>query len=259
MILQRHLPYDPAERPRLPGIQPLSEPWIVTDDAFAEQMAERARLIETDRDAVLAERPGARPAVLEALEAIVAALPDGYKVAADHVVRPDDNAVALDRDDPLATLGRLVQEDVCVLERGEDAAEHVLTAAMLCFPARWRLSEKIGHPLTTIHDPVPDYDGNIARRVQRLFDGIGVGRPLWRCNELWTADPTLYQPDPPATRPKWSREAPDYLRTERQCLVRLPQTRAVVFTIHTYMLERADVPGVRERPEEAPAGTLRPD
>jgi hypothetical protein len=33
-----------------------------------------------------------------------------------------------------------------------------------------------------------------------------------------------------------------YLRSERQCLLRLPETRAVVFTIHTYVLLRSDLP-----------------
>uniref|UniRef100_UPI002E26F16C heme-dependent oxidative N-demethylase subunit alpha family protein n=1 Tax=Mesobaculum littorinae TaxID=2486419 RepID=UPI002E26F16C len=33
-------------------------------------------------------------------------------------------------------------------------------------------------------------------------------------------------------------EAP-YLRSERQGLLRLPESRAVVFTIHTYMVRRA--------------------
>ena len=35
-------------------------------------------------------------------------------------------------------------------------------------------------------------------------------------------------------------EAP-FLRSERQCILRLPQSGAVVFSIHTYVLARADV------------------
>ena len=64
--------------------------------------------------------------------------------------------VAIDRGDPMGTLGHLVQEDLCLMEkRGE---EHVLTAAVLCFPASWRLADKIGRPLEAIHVPVPEYD-----------------------------------------------------------------------------------------------------
>ena len=248
MILHRSIPYDPSARPRLPGIAPLDpEKWIVADDAFAAQMAERERLLRTSRDAVIGEISTARPAVDEALDTILEALPAGFRRKDGTVTRPDGVAVVLDRSDPLATLGRLVQEDVCILEKPDDAREHVLSAAVLCFPARWRLADKIGRPLIAIHEPVPDYDDRIAPKVQRLFDGIGVGRPLWRCNELWTADPTLFLPEPPTTRPKWADE-PLYLRSERQCLVRLPRTRAVVFTIHTWIVERDDAPCLKSPP-----------
>ncbi|ETX14691.1 hypothetical protein OCH239_22060 [Roseivivax halodurans JCM 10272] len=245
MILQRSIPYDPSARPRLPGIAPLDpDAWIMTDDAFAAQMAERERLLHNVPEAVLGEIEGAKPAVAEALGVILDALPQGYIRSAGVVTRPDGVSVTLDADNPLVTVGRLVQEDVCILTKPEDGEEHVLAAAVLCFPARWRLAEKLGRPLISIHEPVPDYDDRIAPRVQRLFDGIGVGRPLWRCNELWTSNPTLHRPDPPTSRPKWN-EDPLYLRSERQCLVRLPQTRAIVFTIHTWMLAAADAPCVK--------------
>jgi hypothetical protein len=129
----------------------------------------------------------------------------------------------------------LVQEDICILQkRGE---EHVLTGAILCFPASWRLSEKFMRPLIDIHLPVDRYDENVARRVQRLFDGIQPGRPLWRYNALWYEDAELYQPRS-AQEPRHIKDpgtAP-YLRSERQTLLRLPQTQAVIFSIHTYVL-----------------------
>ena len=118
------------------------------------------------------------------------------------VRRPDGVTVAIDRADPLGTLGHLVQEDLCLMEKRNEA--HVLTAAVLCFPASWRLAEKIGRPLEAIHAPVPEYDPKLARRVQRLFDGVQPGRPLWRVNALRYADPALHQPRarvPRARRP----------------------------------------------------------
>ena len=106
----------------------------------------------------------------------------GYVISAKEVRRPDGVRVPLDRADPMATLGHLVQEDLCLMEkRGQ---QHVLTAAVLCFPASWRLADKIGRPLTAIHAPVAEYDDALARRVQRLFDGVQPGRPLWRFNAL---------------------------------------------------------------------------
>ena len=116
--------------------------------------------------------------------------------------------------------------------------EHVLTGAVLCFPASWKLSEKVGRPLTAIHDPVDEYDAGLAARVQRLFDGVQEGRPLWRMNQLWYADPELHQPRS-VTAPRAIEDGPEgaaYYRSERQCILRLPQTQAVVFSIHTMVL-----------------------
>ena len=124
MILQRSIPFDPSARPRLPGIAPLDPgAWILADDAFAAQMAERERLLAESRDAVIGETESARPAVHEALDAILEALPAGFRREGGTVTRPDGVAVALDRSDPLATLGRLVQEDVCILEKPEGQEE----------------------------------------------------------------------------------------------------------------------------------------
>lgn len=242
-ILQTQLGYDPTAPRPLPGIAPLDPAdWIIVDDAHAAQMAERARLLNTRRDRVLAMDDAARPAALELLDAVVAVLshrPD-HAVSGGHLRRPDGGIVDLDRDDPMGTLGHLVQQDLCLMERRGD--EHVLTAAVLCFPASWTLDEKFLRPLTGIHVPVHSYDDSMARRVQRLFDGVQVGRPLWRFNALWYADPTLHQPRREADRrPERGAEEAQYLRTERQSLVRLPQTGAVVFGIHTSVLERAVV------------------
>ena len=154
-------------------------------------------------------------------------------MATGRVQRPDGAEVALDPVRPLATLGRLVQEDLCVMERAGE--EHILTGACLCFPASWSLSEKIGRPLTGIHTPVASYDGDIARRVQRMFDAIRVEQPLWRMNALVYVDPSLHQPRREAD-PRTDRRGGVYLRAERQCFVKLPQTRAVVFSIHTYVV-----------------------
>lgn len=243
MILQQHIPYDATEARRLPGVQPLADrPWLIADDAFGAQMAERDRLLAERPREVIDADPGARPAIEELFETVLANLPEGFACDKESVRRPDGVTVPLDRNDPMGSLGRLVQEDLCVMEK-RGGEEHVLTAAVLCFPARWRLSDKMMRPLTAIHAPVEPYDDALARRVQRLFDGLQTGRPIWRYNELWTADPRLFQPDPPARLPKWANEEPEYLRSERQVLMRLPETRAVVFSIHTYMLARADVPG----------------
>lgn len=232
-ILQQEIPYNPLIQRPLPGIQPASmETWLHQDDAFAEQMQRRESLLSERRSEVLALDPQAMAPAQELLDMVLAQV---YPAASNVVVRPDGVQVAIDRTQPLDTLCRLVQEDFCILQKMED--EHVLTGAILCFPASWRLSEKFMRPLLDIHIPVASYDANVARRVQRLFDGIQTGRPLWRFNALWYEDAELHQPRS-ANEPREIRDRgrAQYMRSERQTLLRLPETRAVVFSIHTYVL-----------------------
>ncbi|APG47318.1 heme-dependent oxidative N-demethylase family protein [Phaeobacter porticola] len=240
-ILQTRLSYNPLEERKLPGIQPLgAEDWLYTDDAFATQMAERDRLLTHHRAKVLQCSVAAMPAACELLEAVLAQLYPNCGQA--RVRRADGAEVTLDWQDPLGTLGRITQQDFCILEKPEEAVEHVLTGAVLCFPANWTLAQKFQRPLIAIHDPVDSYDADIAARVQRLFDGVQVGRPMWRFNALWYADATLHQPRrATGDRPRPEAAQAGFLRSERQTILRLPRSRAVIFSIHTSVLRRADV------------------
>jgi dimethylamine monooxygenase subunit A len=247
-ILQSHLPFLPWMDPRiarLPGVVPIAagEDWLTVDDAFAGQMAERDRLIADHPDRVVALMPDANAAATELYGAVldkIGTVP-GYRVSSGQIVRPDGVTVDLDPGQPMKTMGRLVQEDLCLMEPGADG--HILTAAALCFPASWTLAQKIGRSLLGIHLPVPLYSDDIGRRVQRMFDAIRPDQPLWRMNYLTYDDATLHQP----RREGESRTQPQghfFVRCERQCFVRLPQTRAVLFSIHTYVVRAETLTGV---------------
>lgn len=243
-ILQDRLPHlpwiDPRTR-RLPGILPVEgRDWLRVDEAYAPQMALRDRLIAAQAPVVHALLPDARPAADELYAAVLQWLraTPGFSLTGSAVRRPDGMTVPLDRDKPLLTLGRLVQEDLCLMERRGD--EYALTGGILCFPASWSLAQKLGRPMTGIHDPVPVYDADIAKRVARLFDAIRPEQPLWRMNYLTYDDFVLHQP----RREGEKRPHPTdhvFIRCERQCLLRLPITKAVVFTIHTYVVDAATV------------------
>ncbi len=241
-ILQTTIPYDPLTPKALPGIAPLDpRDWILIDDAYAKQMAYRRHLIARKASLVTQTSeiamPEAREILAHTLE-ILSARAD-FQVTNSQVICPDGHVVDLDHDAPLATLGQITQEDICLLQK--QGNEHVLTGAVLCFPASWTLSEKINRPLIGIHVPVPAYDADIAKRVQRLFDGVRVGRPLWRKNALWYDDPELFTPRPEAApREPVLPTTGAYLRSERQAIMRLPESNAVVFSIHTFLLRRND-------------------
>ena len=244
-VLQKSLPHAPWMRPatwRLPGVQPLGEAsWLCTDDAFTDQMALRDRLIANKQGDVYRCLPEATAAAGECLDHVLATLKENpeYHIDATQVTRPDGVTVTLQRADPLLTIGRLIQEDICLMLPG--AQEHVLGGAILCFPASWTLSQKIGRPLMRIHKPVSKYTDDVGRRVQRLFDAVRVETPMWRANAHLHDSPDLFAPrlEDPEHAPRSA--APPYLRSERQTLKRLPESNAVVFAIHTWMVAIDDL------------------
>ena len=237
MILQKQIPYD-TTYPNLPGTRPISpDEWIICDDAFSQQMALRDKLIETKKDKVLAISDEAQEAAVELLEMTldfcVSKL--GYKKNVNKIIRPDKVSVEIDLNDPMTVLGRLVQNDFCILQKKDN--EHVLTAAALCFPASWSLEEKFLKPLIDIHIPVKAYDDNIAKRVQRLFDGLQINRPVWRFKALYYEDPNLFQPrsvNQPRRKPAPNKVK--YFRSERQTIIKLPESGAIIFGIHTFVV-----------------------
>jgi hypothetical protein len=261
-IFQMRLPVAPwmAEHTlRLPGTTPIDPAdWLQRDEVFAAQMAYRDALIAERPGEVHALLPGAEPAAAELLATVLGHLDGvpGYDRTADAVRRPDAALVPLDGP-PLVAAGRLVQEDLCLLEKADGEAEHRLTGAILCFPSNWTLAQKLGHGLARIHLPVEPYDDGIARRVQRMFDLIRPEAPVMRANLLVYGAHDLHNP-----RPEFDRHRPEpgggrFVRVERQVMLRLPVTRAVVFSIHTYMVEpSALTPEQRARLGEARPGAF---
>ncbi len=240
LIVNQSLPFDVSKPRPLPGIAPLEmADWLQVDETYEQQISLRRQLIKERPKEVLAQSPDAVAAVQELLEVVLQNLPLEFSKTSHHVTDPTGVSTSMSQGSALETIGNLVQEDFCILQEG--VTEHMLTAAVLCFPASWMLSEKFNRPLTHIHGSVADYDPNIAKRVQRLFDGVRPEKPLWRWNALWNDDPDLFQPravsDP---RPPANPDTAPYLRCERQCILRLPKTKAVVFSIHSFVLKRED-------------------
>lgn len=247
-------PYAPFMEPRTarpPGLSPLDPAeWVARDPDYAAQMAERDRLLAADPDAVMASLPEAAAALAEFRAALLNHLSarPGWRVEARTATRPDGRAVSLSLD-TLRLAGRLCQEDFLLLAPGEP--EHRLVAGVLCFPSRWTLAEKMGRDLTPIHGPVPGYAEGLAARVNRVFAALAPERPLMRVNWLVHATDRLDLPQREGAKsPPGDPSRGWHLRTERQTLLRLPQTGAVAFGIKTTVtpveaLTRAQRAGLR--------------
>lgn len=234
IICQRFLPIKPwmhVQTRKLPGIQPakLGE-WLLIDDVYAAQMAYRDDLLNHKRKAVFLAKKESLPAQQELLALLITELNSDYIIRDDAIGRPDGKLVNF-TDEPIVTAAKLVQEDLLIIESG------ILTAAVLCFPASWTLSEKFGRGMIGIHDVVPEYDNDMSKRVGRLFDAIRPEQPLWRANYMIYDDAELHQPRRAAE--KRASTSGHFVRVERQTLRKLPETGAVVFGIHTYVVPLA--------------------
>ena len=237
--------------------------WIEIDQSFVDQLAERRRLLAERPAEVLAALPESRAGQQELLELLLGHLPERFP---EHYRRRGgliENRATGERFDveafagaPLELAGRLVQEDLCLMQRGE--AGYRLVAAVLCFPAHWRLADKLGRPLEVIHAPVPGFGERLAAPVDRFFCSIQVERPVWRLNWSLVDTPALFLP--PEHRGQAREVAAErageelWLRVERQTLRRLPGSRDVCFGIHTYVEPLAEA---IESPEAAQALAAR--
>jgi heme-dependent oxidative N-demethylase alpha subunit-like protein len=226
--------------------------WLEIDARYADEMAERRRLLAHRHDDVFGALPVADAARAEVLQTVVDNL---ITYAPEWFTRSDRTlANALTGEtwdlaappcDPLELAGRLVQEDLCVIQTVGDAPH--FTAGVLCFPSRWRLHEKLGRPLAAVHGPVPFYAERLATPIDRFMAKVKPGHIASRLNWSVLDDPAMFQPtgkwreqQNTAVTPENAGEAL-HLRVERQTLARLPRTAAVLFGIrvHSYPLASA--------------------
>ena len=241
-VLQSHIPDAQTQvaARALPGMQPVgAKDWLTIDDAYSGQLDVKRKLIAENRPDVLQQLEGTDEPLQELLDAVLDILRArlDFDVQDDIVIRPDGAHASIDRNAPLLTLSQLIQEDLCLHQK--QGEEHQLRAALLCFPASWSLAEKIGRPLSAIHEPVEEYDEKIAARVQRLFDGLQPNQPIWRANSLYYDEATLFQPRRESFRRRRPGETAPFVRAERQTLIRLPKSGAIVFAIHTSVVASA--------------------
>lgn len=220
--------------------------WLVLDDRFDEELRLRERFIAERPGDVHACLPEAEAGALELRDLLFRELPrlhpERYAATAEGV---EDRVRArrFGRDEPpLIACGRLVQEDFCLMGRQPDGA-YALVGAILCFPLHWRLHDKLGRPLGTIHAPVPGFGERLAGPADRFFASLTPERPVWRANWGLVEKPDLFQPG----RREPVRLTPEdagrklWLRVERQTLRRLPESGLVVFGIRTFVRGLAEM------------------
>lgn len=171
-------------------------------------------------------------------ERYAAALPDSLPVV-DEALRqmsrwsgvPQPQVCAGPGEHCLAA-GRAFEPDWVLLS--PDASQnHPVLAGVVCFPSSWSLPEKLGLPLAAVHEPAPTVNRRLGGSIDTFLSRLPADEPVERENWGLAADAA---PDhhPAIPRPRLSAQAKPattWLRLERQLLIRLPETRAVLFAI----------------------------
>jgi hypothetical protein len=208
------------------GLEPLPlADWLKPQPSDEALLAVRARLIADYASDVMAALPEA--------DAAVAELANLLKQRGTEI----DGGNGVHR--TLAALGQAIAEDLCILTPEENA--YRLTAGVLCFPNRWRLTEKIGGNVLAVHGPVPDYSGALAQAVDRFLTRLKPARAYLRRNWGLSTSQELYLPTPtPAVDPR--SDAPMFFRREDQSFLKLPETGAVIFAIRTTVTPWRETP-----------------
>ena len=204
--------------------------WIEGGSDLADQLADRNRILMENRSQVVQIQPGHNDAIDGFASKIVENLANfhpEYKVSNLKITHlQSDISVDLSEDSPLVQLSRVIAEDLCLLQFKDNVWQ--LVAAVVIFPSRWNLLEKIGKNLDEIHIPVPGYDIALQPFMTETFNKIKPDRPVWRKN--WSLHETsllhepVYQSHPASVENYW-------WRTERQTLTALEDGKYILFTI----------------------------
>jgi hypothetical protein len=226
------------------GVKPVDmADWIDVDDRLAAYLEQKQQLFAQRPDEVFAAQDGTEAAQGEVLAMLAAHLfrrfPGLYRREGDDVtIVPAGRRVGLGARGvrPLMIAASLVQEDLVLMRRGDEAWR--IAAGAVCFPSSWRLAEKAGRPIHEVHAPVPGFGGGTrgADLIARMFDNMRPGVVGLRWNWSLYGDDALFHPHDSAT-PRFGDDGggPAFLRLERQTLQKLPESGDVLFTIRIYV------------------------
>jgi dimethylamine monooxygenase subunit A len=233
---------DDDSRPQL-HIKPLDlKEWIEFDEHFDFQTQKKSQLLKTHRETVLRVLDGADEAAIELNELL-----------RDHLVsigRPSPtNATPQNGEEALIQISSWVQEDWALMSANTPV---ILNAGLICFPSRWSLADKIGLDSNAIHAPVPRFE-TVAKPTQNFLERMTTDKPMWRIN--WTIHDSneLFCPGPHPSATDLTRQnilSRTWLRIERQTLRRLPQTKAIAFSIRTYLHPMTEVAADPQRKQQ---------
>ncbi|CAN9411110.1 unnamed protein product [Alternaria sp. RS040] len=254
------------------GLRNMSwDEWIELDNEYSSYHSLKAARIAERGEKCIKTAPEAMSAAKELLEELVGYLPQRYpslfqemKLGKGKGMKNLETGEVFDvegcardgkREDPMEMCARMIQDDLAIMVEKEDGQYYLLAGAIL-LAGFWRLEDKFGMPLSTIHTSgdVPGFKDKLEKPMSNFFRRIQPQSPVLRNNYFIQVDDKLAWSESIGSEDAkedggigWftaeKNKAVDHhwFRSERQSLRRLPKSGGVVFTIRTYFHPITDI------------------
>jgi dimethylamine monooxygenase subunit A len=236
------------------GLRPIkATQWMLLEEDYSATMREkRARMAEFP-ELYYGTLPCSLEAQHELRERVAAHLAADYPQhfrrsgrALQCVIDGAQYDLQDDSMEPLQQMSRFIEEDFMLLQEIDGA--QIITAASNAYSSSGRLVASVGKNVAWAHEPVPQLTTKLGPRIDRMIGSIHADTPCERFNWQVTPLSTKFFPhEAHAANAEAMRQVCDalrrnperaeellWIRVERQTLSRLPESRAVAFTLHTY-------------------------
>ncbi len=232
MSLPKHTPYRNGDGGVKVGLEPIEEAdWLEIDTLFDSEIELKKKLYESYYKEIHQELDLSLKSQRELLEMLKTHL---------NQYHPNHKFTTTETSAPLKNASLMVQEDLVLMLPKEE--KYFLGAASLCAPSNWSLKEKFNGSLLELHKDVPSYEREIGNRVNNLFNKLPNDRIFQRFNWSIYEEATLFQPAKSKSFVERSKTITNknagdrlFIRVERQTIRRLPETKAIAFTIRVHV------------------------
>jgi hypothetical protein len=180
--------------------------WIELDNEYLKYHSLKESRIAERGEKCCQTAPEAFDAAVELLEELCAYLPERYptlfqrlesgrqgvKNLATGEVIDINERLEVEKEDPMQTCARLVQDDLAIMVERSDGQYYLLAGAVL-LAGFWRLQDKFGMPLSEIHTSgdVPQYKEKLEKGMLNMFKRLQPEKPVLRNNYFVQVDDNL--------------------------------------------------------------------
>ncbi|KAF5117807.1 hypothetical protein DV495_003453 [Geotrichum candidum] len=232
--------------------------WLLLENTYKDITDKRKKITQNELDHTVLTRPEAKESVFETYDLCLNYMMRRYpqyfavdekdsslihnKIRNEKIHR--DPSAYPDTETLIRTLAHTIEEDFLILIFDDKTEQYYLKSGSFAFPSGFDPAQKIDLSLKDIHGPVPLYKKTIEKAMDKFFRRLKIGEWVYRLNWGVQSHDELYAPDLNHASEEEvlvPLNADDvdfsdvFLRCEKQCLLRLPKTKALLFTIRTYV------------------------